>query len=56
MILFFYSIQVDEALANINDPRIRGVIHWQDVESNPHFRKVLANLEAIMKASPADSR
>ena len=44
------KMKVEEALAKINNPRIKGVVHWDDVASSARFRDVLTSLENIMHA------
>jgi len=46
--------KVNKALARINNPRIRGLVHWEDVASSPRFRQVLASMENIMNSRPEE--
>lgn len=48
--------KVTMALAKIDNPRIKGVMHWEDVASSPHFCQVFANLENIMNSRPQDCK
>lgn len=42
------SVMVDDALVAINSTRIKGVMHWSDVEATKGFQKVFSALEEIM--------
>ena len=44
------KIKVVDALANINNPRIKGVVHWEDVASSTQFQEALTSMEHIMNA------
>ena len=42
-------------MAKVNNPRLQGVVHWQDVASSPRYLQVLASLENMMSCSrPAE--
>ena len=41
-------------MAKIDNPRIQGVVHWEDVAASPRFRQVLASMENIMNSRPEE--
>jgi len=47
--------KVDAAIGKVNDARIKGVVHWEDVASTERFKTVMGVLENFMAHDVDDS-